>query len=1134
MMPGLLAILLGIALIPSVFAQNATLTPISGFQVFAGGGGYQGSYTNIQLRAALSGDFSTTPNPVTMSVSGAPAGVTYLFTTNSFTNSQTMFLQLTVSSVAKGTYPLTVSATTNGVPVGNSFVIPLIVGTLWTNATTDINWSTAANWSAGVPANNDDVMFQDAASNTNYVDSSATVGSLTIIRNTSNTSQEMSLAPGTTLSIVGTNGLAMNEDSYPGNSKTMQVTINGADATLLVTNASANVAINGINAGSKSTTLTMSGLDNFFAYVNRFGVADVNFALQGGVGAQIARVDFATNNLINASYVGDYTRLDYIPYAISFCYNSDSYNNGSSQTFNLGIQNAFQADSIGLDQGRMGGSSSAMTFNSLFTKPTTPPSVSFRNTDGASRVSLVGLAVDAGTNQTGSNTKFNLNLVNGNVDMLVDQMWIARNRFTNNANAAAVGKFEFNDGTVDVNTLRLGYQAYTNDSFCQGSVTVGGNATNSALLKVNADLDLGYTSGDYAGGADAAKGYGQVTIGTNGIVKASQITVGQLSGNNTITINNGGTLLVTNTVASATTALGTLTVNSGGVLTLNVNGGNTLVYVTNLVASSGVINIASITGSSSFIPIISYAPGDGEGASFVAGSVPGGYNATLFNNTTTHTIDVTLTTGTPKTLLWQGYVDNTWNNSTKNWLDTVTGLHTNFSTGDSVMFDDTAAFNNINVTEDVVPRQATGINGISMTNNTLSYVFSGAGGIRGAALFLKAGTNSVEIDNYTEVAAQVAQGLMTVSGTVGSLTVAPGAACSLLGGGILIGNADNYGSLTNAGTIGGSLTAEAGGTAINNGTINGALAMANGSLVYNYGNLYAVGPAHITTNSTLINGGTIYGTTVTVDLGGTLIDTVNGFPGQSPGSINIADLVVNGTFEPGGNAIAMTKVTDFDSSGNPLLNPYGRVQLNPGSTTTLIVNMDLAPAQTNTVLLSQNQGFGPSQNFKAFNGGTLEIINDGSTPYAPGQIFKMFGYYYDDSDIKNAGLNTTNSYPIIQPATPGPGLVWDLSQLIPHGTIGVLSASDPSMFYTLTNSTTAYPAATNIVTELSWPADKTGGWVQELNTTLTNGLSATNWFTPSGGYLTNMPNVNDIFITNTLVGDPTAPGSAIFFRFVYP
>jgi len=39
------------------------------------------------------------------------------------------------------------------------------------------------------------------------------------------------------------------------------------------------------------------------------------------------------------------------------------------------------------------------------------------------------------------------------------------------------------------------------------------------------------------------------------------------------------------------------------------------------------------------------------------------------------------------------------------------------------------------------------------------------------------------------------------------------------------------------------------------------------------------------------------------------------------------------------------------------------------------------------------------------------------------------------------GLNTTNSYPIIVPSSPGPGLAWDLSGIIHEGRLGVISVA---------------------------------------------------------------------------------------------
>jgi hypothetical protein len=503
------------------------------------------------------------------------------------------------------------------------------------------------------------------------------------------------------------------------------------------------------------------------------------------------------------------------------------------------------------------------------------------------------------------------------------------------------------------------------------------------------------------------------------------------------------------------------------------------------------------------------------------------------NNSGNNSIDVTLSTGAPKTLLWKGYINNTWDNSTYNWLDLNTGLHTNFVTLDKVAFDDTAANSSIIVSGDMVPSQSPG--GIQMTNNSLAYTFTtatpgdGTGRLLGGASLTKIGANGLTNDLYAEYGASVDAGSfsITANGTVGGAIVASGA--SLANGGTVLGSVACAGTAVNLSTIDGALAIQSSGIVTNSGTVNGALSMFTNSLFCNNGTMNNIGSPITATNTTLVNSGVMYGSSLTV--GGTLIDLAPDSVGVSPGSINVGTLTVNGTFEPGGNAIGTTAVTDYNVLGSQTGNPNGRIQLTAGSVTILQVNTAASPA--NTLVLSQNQGFGPSQAGKAFNGCTLVITNLGPALTA-GESFKFFGQYYSDGNIGNAGLNTTNAYPIIQPATPGPGLAWDLSQLIPGGYINVLSATDPSLIFTVTNNIYVGVGGSNIITELTWPADKIGGWVEQLNTSLTNGLSATNWITPSGGYYTNMYSVNDLLFTNTLVGDPTAIGSAVFYRFVWP
>jgi hypothetical protein len=294
--------------------------------------------------------------------------------------------------------------------------------------------------------------------------------------------------------------------------------------------------------------------------------------------------------------------------------------------------------------------------------------------------------------------------------------------------------------------------------------------------------------------------------------------------------------------------------------------------------------------------------------------------------------------------------------------------------------------------------------------------------------------------------------------------------------------------------------------------------MQSGTFLNNAGTMNAVGSPTIPTNSTVLNLGAIYGDTVTVN--GTLEDLVPGSSGVSQGSINIATLAINGTFKPGGDNIYTTKVTDYANDNSTLRgNPNGRVQLNAGSTT--ILRVDLAAGQPYTKILTQNQGFGPSQPARGINGGTLLITNVGAIPFAAGQSFKFFGSYFADGNINGAGLNTTNTYPIIIPAVPGPGLIWDRTHLIPNGIIAIRNASDVQV--TVTNNVAFGP--TNFVMTLSWPDSYAGvGWLQSLNVTITNGLTATNWSNIAASDF-----VSSISFTNTAVANTT-----VFYRFVVP
>ncbi len=1122
-----------------VQAQTVTLTPSAPQNYWAGVNTTNNLTTNVLSVVELGGGATTNINLAVSGVNGTT--VFGPLTPNTLTSNGTSVLKISVTNAANNFYTITVNASGDATASTglNLFVVPQ-----WaqTNVGSTGNWSDSTKWSGGAaPLGTDSVYIEHQIPGawTNVVDSSSTIQSLIYLGDADDNSvtacPDTVIAPGQTLSVVGTNGFFIGRKAAGG--QRPNYVFQGE--SLLVSNSAALFAIEDANAnGTRFTRVRMDGLNNLTVDVNRFAIADGSVANNGAQSVQ-SIVDYylARTNFIRATLTGDYSGATFTT-AISYNRQIGQMNNAqwsANAIFRLGISNVFNADSIGIGIGDGNGSGSSAFANSVGSRmafssvnPTAPTnSVVFRNADGVSRMSLLALGVDQGLKTAFSGNRGLMDLQGGKVDMLVDQIWLGQDR-TNSADAHGfdcIGGLYFTWGTVDCNTLLAGNMKYTNNiggTGCRGYVIVGTNGT----MIVNNNLILGQTPANVTGfESQAALVGGQIRIDNGGTLRANQINVGQFSGNNIIIINAGGTLEVSNTLASATTALGTLTINSGGALTLHKNEANTLVYVTNLVASGGIINIASVTGAGSFAPLIAYAPGGGEAASFIAGSVPSGYNATLFNNTTTHTIDLTLTTGTPKTLLWQGYVNGNWDTTTKNWLDTATLLHTNFSTGDSVIFDDSASFATVNVTEDVVPRQATGFNGMAMTNNLLDYTFSGAGGIRGAASFVKAGTKSVTVNNYTEVAVQVVQGLLTGSGTLGTVTVSPGATCSLLAGGVVLGGVTCGGTVVNAGTVKGALAAQALSVVTNGvgGVIQGPLSTSNGSFIYNAGTFSGMGSATIATNAIFINAGSLANggnNAGSLAVNGTFEDM-----GNAVGTVvNLTSLTINGggTFIPGGDGIGTTTVVNDGLAAN-----NGRVVFLTGSTNIFKVNVGGSPA--NTLLTCGYMSFGPNQSTLIQNGGTILMTNIGSTPFGVGQSFKLVGNNFGGT-LFNSGLNTTNSLSVINPSVPSSGLAWDLSQLIGGGVIGIktIATTGTNLVFntalTQTISTNVPPVTNNvIVVGLSWPTDHTGWTLQQQQNTLDVGLS-TNWTSLTVSQFTNNMVLTNAVTTNT----------AVFYRMVSP
>ena len=1043
-----------------------------------------------------------------------------------------------------------------------------------TNAALSGNITTApVGWVGGVaPSSSADNAFI-AGTNTTSVyfitnDTTVSIGNLIydLVAGTTNAAGSGAITtvinPGTTLSVLGSQGFYITRD-VPIKFGSTHTFIGN---TLTVNNPSASFILNSGQGVGQNTaaTINFSALTNLNVTVSVFGVANsLLTGINGGgnaAGDEVVKATLARTNVITASHTEDYT-TGYFTNAVDlFRQDNIGLSTGSDAAnsfFALGISNRIFADSVGIGRGTAIKGSSAISMATLipattiggsaagysmqFNKKDYSSSAYFRNNDGSSRMSLLDVTVNGGgtnTLTTGNRVGSFITFVGGTVDMLVDQIWLAKNYTNTFSTKLTDAGFGFDKGTVNANTVLVGDMQYTNASFCNGWLYVGSNA----VMNVNKNLVLGYTPTNDTSGvfvAYSSQAFGQVEVEGNGHLYANQINVGLFSTNNQVIVNPGASLIVTNTIATATNSLCNMKLDSGAQLTLFVNPAITNVFTTNLIsgASQALINIASYSGAVSYPAtnvLIHYQTNASHNVHI--GSLAPGYNNMQVVDDGAGNIVLIVSTNAPKNLVWQGAQNNLWDHASTNWIDLALNAPTNitkFTDNDTVTFNDAPGVPvNITIADASVSPAAVTVT--NWANNKFVFNNTGGANLIASAGLTKKGTNSLEIDCPSSLAVSVNEGSLIGNGSVSTITVASGASMNFAGA--VTASLTSAGSATVAsgGIISGAVNVSAGGVVTNAGTMNGTLnSLPSGSLLYNASLMTAAGSPTINTNATLINAGTIYAGTITVALGGTLIDKVVGTTGLSPGSLNVVQLIVNGAFYPGAGTLTTTKLTDYSTPSTLLGPPNGRINLNQGSTTYLEVNMD-SGGQTNSSLLAQNQGFGGSVNFKSFNGGTLVITRSGATQYAAGQTFKFFGYYYNDGNMNNAGLNTQNTYPIISPATPGAGLVWDMSQLYITGTIGVLSATDPRLFYSLTNNVVSVTSS-NIVNDLTWSPDKVGGWILQLNATLTNGLSATNWTAISGGtYLTNIPNVYEILVTNNLIANPNAQGSATFFQFVYP
>jgi hypothetical protein len=1160
-----------------------------------------------------------TNTPAYFNVSGPlPTGCTTNLwnseSNNLYSSGQTtnLWLALNLSSVAAGSYPFKLNLgnfpgnSTNSVT--NHYNFTLEVAKIWngsTNATRDGagNWDTAGNWSDAVPGASDIVVFRDEGGQSNLfvittasnrlvnctISDNKEVSSLRFAQtNGISRAHTLQIAAGKTLSITGTGGLSIWRDyvgEYNGFNADADVAFVGASATVLVSNKDANVSL--LLGNQTIARLDMSQLGTFAARVKQIGFGDWSvwadnfFNLKtNGLNAPsrlLTSSILAATNLFEANFKDSNNYNNCQDRRYGFCVHSSCTGATTAQhDMWLGVTNAWFMDGVcfagSMERVNMAFWEGYLT-NALGSNVTCY--AYFRGTNQSSsantnRMSMFAVGDAAAPGWNSGNQKAVIDFRRGTIDLLVDRLYVARDRdlLTYNSQPNFQGYLFFGSGTVDANEMVLGYQQYDHQTnvnggdgeirgYCQGYLIV-----SNGTVKVNSNLTVGYTSFATDNIVDVTHyNYGRIWVGDSATLMANNIIVDgftNVSVGNWIVVSNRGNLVISNTLGSTTKRLDSLGLVDGTV-TLHIDGAKTTpyLYVTNTTTggSSNALVIAQVNGfdtNNTHLPIFSYkVPSSTLGASFTKIIMPSPYRGIPWDDGAGQW-GLNLTTNPPNYLLWKGTVSANWDATTANWKPVGGGAATTFTPGDNVAFDDTATTFNINL---VNPPLLSSLDpgGVFMTNNLNKYKFtsSSSGKVKGDPQWIKRGTNEVEISAETSASMQVQQGLLTGngSGVIGNANISSGATMAY-GGSIKSGlSSAGVATLLYGGSLLGTVTVNAGGIITNLGTMTASvLSMAAGStpatptlLVnsnQNLGILTFSGHFTVPTNALFINAGVLTvpttGTSqnddMTVANGGTFRDD-----GQGDITVYRLTIASGGTFIPGGSGIGITTV-----KGNDLGTSSGRVVFSAGSTNIFKVNPAVTGAGRNTILYSYNgfQDFGASQGNPAYNGGTILIDNLGGG-YTNGQSFRMFGDSISlDQNIEATG-SATNAYPIMRPDPAWTNtLTWDLSNLRyldaanHNGIIRVKTIATNSV--PLTYSASIYYDAGTIITNIvgnqtnyttndllvsvvEWAADHTGWKLEEQANGVAVGLRNydTNWTEVFKARWTNLVVLTNNFTTNS-------------------
>lgn len=784
-----------------------------------------------------------------------------------------------------------------------------------TNVAPDTNWSTAANWTAGVPNASSSAIFNDATGVTNNttainnVVDSGFVGPISSLFYTNRlTEQNTLIASGVTLTINGTPGLiATNLGGISGLAPV--TTISGTGAALVINNASATIwtGVAG-SGGSGPQTLDLSGLDSFT-------MTGAN--LRSGVGLVSATprmagiLSLAKTNVITLT--GSSPQVDV---------GHNSQNTGNASTLNLGRTNTIFADTLSVGTDKQGsGQTSVIQFNPLLAAQNPPASTYFRGHNGVSPVTSWTIA-DGLVNTGGSvQPRGAIDFSGGTVDARVSSVWIAKPSASSTGSPNANGTLQMGAGVINVDNLTNAFTlaGSVGTPTATGNVNVTNNGVNGpGTLIVNNELVMASKA--------SASGNCTATLNIDGGSTVQANTV--LAGGGSASINlNSGTLTVTNTAGTPAAPLAALSVALTGPATIQlfVSGAVAEINATNLTDNANgavTINIGALPVITSYpkqFPLIAYSSFAGT-FNITLGTLPAGspaFQGYISNNVANNSVDLVLTSGPLVTALfqWSGAANSNWDLTSVDWK--LFGSSTTYSNTSLVVFDDSTAVTNVNLTQNLSP------GGITMSNNAGRYTFLGSGGLVGSGGLSMFGSGTLVMAN---------SGANQFSGSV-----------TINSGTLQFGNGGSSGNLPSGDAItdNGSLVFDLNNSVPVFGEISGSGNVAqNGSGVVSMSasNSYA-GPTTINNGSLIVDGalaggGSVSGAAGTILGGnGTIAGAVSAAGQISPGDPNfVGTLTVsnNVTLSSGGSMkFDLNNADTTPGSGvNDLLQIEGNLTLN--------------------------------------------------------------------------------------------------------------------------------------------------------------------------------------------------------------